>query len=83
MGSSERIWMLGLLSLFLCLSLFMLAILNPPNDRQGTELIAPFFVPSHLVLTLWAGHGLVLIGGATRRKDNSALALEQETNAVF
>jgi hypothetical protein len=62
-------WLLGLLSIFLCLSLLVLAILNPPPDRQGSELAAEYFPASHLVLTLWAGYGLVILGSATRRQN--------------
>jgi hypothetical protein len=63
-------WLLGLLSTFLCLSLLVLAVLNPPPDRQASELDAEYFLPSHLVLTLWAGYGLVILGSATRRQNS-------------
>ncbi len=63
----ERGWLLGLLFTFLCLSFFTLAILNPPPDRQASSLVVEYFLGSHLVLAVWGGYGLILIGGATRK----------------
>jgi hypothetical protein len=54
--------LLGTLAVFLCLSLLVLLLLNPPPDRQAQELIEHDFMASHLVLTLWAGYGLILLG---------------------
>jgi len=64
--SPERGWLLGLLFAFLCLSLFTLAIMNPPTDRQAIEMVATFFPASHLILVLWSGYGLIIIGASTR-----------------
>jgi transmembrane protein TMEM260 (protein O-mannosyltransferase) len=66
--SPERGWLLGLLFTFLCLSLFTLAVMNPPADRQASAVMAEYFLASHLILVLWAGYGLILVGGATRRQ---------------
>ena len=67
MGANSPIWLLGLLAVFLCLSLFMVAMLDPPADRQASELVKEFFAPSYLVMALWTGYGLILIGSFTAR----------------
>ncbi len=62
MRTRERGLILGLLAFFLSLSLFMIFILNPPPDRQARQLLALFLSPSYVVLTIWAGYGLILLG---------------------
>ena len=62
MQRRERGWMLGLLAVYLCLAFLLLAVLNLADDRQSRELARMFFSASHLVLALWAGYGLVLLG---------------------
>jgi hypothetical protein len=57
-----RRWILGLLLTFLALSLFMLAMVNPGLDRSATDLVAEYFIPSHMILALWAGYGLCILG---------------------
>ena len=58
----ERNWMLGLAGVYLCLSAFMVAMLNPSREQSEWNLIKEYFAASHLVLALWAGYGLVLLG---------------------
>jgi hypothetical protein len=40
----------------------MVALLNPAPDGASMELVERFFSASHLVLALWAGYGLALLG---------------------
>jgi Protein of unknown function (DUF2723) len=54
----ERNCLLGLLALFPCLSLFMLAMLNPDPDFCISCPTNAYFVPSHFILTLFLGPGL-------------------------
>jgi hypothetical protein len=58
----ERGILLGWFGFYLCLSLLVVILLNPPDERQGRELIALFYPPSYLLLSLFTGYGLVLIG---------------------
>ena len=51
--ASERAWLLGLLPTFLCLSLLLLAMINPTSDRSAWQ-----------VLAVWAGYGLALLSNA-------------------
>ncbi len=69
MGRPERGWMMGLTATFLCLSLFMVAMLNPSPDRQTMGLTQLYLIPSYLILMLWAGYGLVLLGTLVARKE--------------
>ena len=55
-------WLLGLLAPFGSLAFLMLAILNPSVDRQTQELNKVYFSASYLVLALWMGYGLVILG---------------------
>jgi hypothetical protein len=63
MRAEERRWMLGLLAVFLCLTLLMVAVLNPSPDRASMELVARFFSASHVVLAIWTGYGLASLPG--------------------
>ena len=58
----ERSWLLGLLGLYVCLSFFQVAMLNPAPELSYWDWIRVFFSPAEMVLALFAGYGLVLIG---------------------
>jgi hypothetical protein len=62
MKPDGRKWMLGLLGTFSCLSFLLLALANPPLDRASADLVMLLFPPSHLVLMVWAGYGLAVVG---------------------
>jgi hypothetical protein len=62
MRASEKSLMLAFVAFHLCLSVFMMILLNPPPDRQPSQLIAPFLSPSYLVAAIWSGWGLMLLG---------------------
>jgi len=62
MGTSERRWMLGLLAVFACLSCLMVALLNPAPDLYARDALKVFFSASHVILAIWAGYGLVVLG---------------------
>lgn len=64
LDAPARRWLLGLVPLFLCLSLFLLAMLNPPPDRSAAALSVPFYSAAHAVLALWTGYGLLLAGSS-------------------
>ena len=71
MRAQERRWMLGLLAVFLCLSLLMVALLNPSPDRSSLGLVERFFSASHLVLAVWTGYGLALLGTILTRAEHT------------
>jgi len=55
-------WILGLLATYVSLAFLMLAVLNPSTDRQSWELNKTYFSASYVVLALWMGYGLVILG---------------------
>lgn len=64
MRASERKWMLGLLAVFLCLSFLMIVLLNPPRELTAQGVLKTYFTASHLILAIWTGCGLILLGSA-------------------
>ena len=64
----ERGWLLGLVPVFLCLSFFMVAMLNAPPDKAVTGMLKEFFPASHVILTVWSGYGLAELGTIVSRK---------------
>jgi hypothetical protein len=62
MRIAERKWIFALLGIFLWLSVFMAMMLNQSNDRTSMEMSKIFFAASHLVLAIFAGYGLAVLG---------------------
>ncbi len=62
MQKRERAWMIGLLAIYLTLSLFLLNLLNPAPDRQSRDLNRVFFTASHFMVAMGVGYGLTIIG---------------------
>ena len=61
MQKRERSWMIGLTGFYLCLSFFLLILLNPGLDRQARDLNKVFFTASHVMVAMSIGYGLTLI----------------------
>ena len=57
----ERSWLVGLTSIYLCLGVLLLILLNPPPDRAAQELVRVFFTASHTIISILIGYGLTLI----------------------
>jgi hypothetical protein len=66
-AASARRWILGLLPAYVCLGFLMLAVLNPSVDRQSQDLDKVFFSASYIILALWMGYGLVILGARLTR----------------
>jgi hypothetical protein len=62
MALKERGWLLALLAAYVYLAFLMLAVLNPSVDRSSLELNKVFFSASYVVLALWLGYGLTILG---------------------
>jgi hypothetical protein len=63
MQKPERSWLIGLSAVYLCLSLFLLILLNPGTDLQSRDLNKVFFTASHVMIAMAVGYGLTLIAG--------------------
>jgi Protein O-mannosyl-transferase TMEM260-like len=61
MQKRERSWLTGLAAIYLCLSVFLLILLNPAPDRQSRDLNRVFFTASHVMIAMGIGYGLTLL----------------------
>lgn len=61
MQKRERCWLIALTAIYLCLSFFLLILLNPGLERQSRDLNKVFFTASHVMLAMSIGYGLTLI----------------------
>ena len=61
MQKRERCWLIALTAIYLCLSFFLLILLNPGLDRQARDLNKVFFTASHVMIAMGIGYGLTLI----------------------
>jgi len=62
MQKRERAWLIGLAAIYICLSAFLLALLNPSLERQSRDLNRVFFTASHVMIAMGIGYGLTLLG---------------------
>jgi hypothetical protein len=56
-----RGWIMGLGASFLLHSLLVLIMLNPPLDKGAWSMAILYFLPSHMIMMILAGYGLVLV----------------------
>jgi thioredoxin-like negative regulator of GroEL len=59
----EQSWLIGLLAICLFLSVLLMILLNPTTDKQSRDLTKVFFTASYVMIAMWIGYGLTLIGG--------------------
>ncbi len=62
-----RQWMFGLTAAFVCSGPVTVAMLNPTRDRQSLDLVGPWFSVMYVVLAVWTGLGLMVVGLAVAR----------------
>jgi len=60
MRNRERGWMIGTFSIYLCLAVLLMILLNPNNDKHGQDMTRVFFAASHVMLAMWIGFGVSL-----------------------
>ena len=61
MKRRERVWIIGMVGIFICLGPFLVLLLNFPSDRQSLELNRVFLTSSHLIISMFIGFGLTLL----------------------
>jgi tetratricopeptide (TPR) repeat protein len=66
MQKRERAWIIGLTAIYITLSFFLLALLNPAPDRQSRDLNRVFFTASHVMIAMGVGYGLTLVAAYLR-----------------
>jgi thioredoxin-like negative regulator of GroEL len=64
MQKRERAWMIGLIAIYLCLSVLLVVLLNPSLDRQSRSITRVFFTASHVMIVIWIGYGLTLVAAS-------------------
>ncbi len=62
MQARERAWVVGLSAIYICLGPFLLNLLSPAPDRQSQDLNKVFFTASHMMLAMFIGYGLTIMG---------------------
>ena len=60
MQKRERSWIIGLVSIYLCIGVLLMILMNVTPDRQTAELNKVFFITSHGIIAIMAGYGLAL-----------------------
>ena len=61
-------WIAGTSSVFFCLAILLLVVLNPTADKQSQELHKVFFTASYVFISIWIGYGLALLLGLLATK---------------
>jgi tetratricopeptide (TPR) repeat protein len=65
MHKRERSWIIGLVAVYLCLSVLLVILINVSPDRSSTDLNKVFFTASHGLFALMIGYGLTLLAAYT------------------
>jgi len=68
MAKRERAWLAGLGSIWFCLAVILLILLNPTADKASQSLNKVFFAASFTIIAMFNGYGLTLIAAYTRMK---------------
>jgi hypothetical protein len=67
MQAKPRGMILGLSAFFICMSVLMTVLMNPPPDAGARGLFEQYFAPSYVILAIWSGLGLVILGAIVTR----------------
>lgn len=64
MKRRERVFIMGMIALFICLGPFLVFLLNFSSDRQSLELTRVFLTSAHVFVAMSVGFGLTLLGAS-------------------
>ncbi|HEU5123729.1 MAG TPA: DUF2723 domain-containing protein [Verrucomicrobiae bacterium] len=64
MKRRERVWILGMVSIFICVGPLLVELLNFSSDRQSLELNRVFLTSSHVFVAMSVGYGLTLLAAS-------------------
>jgi hypothetical protein len=82
MHRQDRGNVFGFLAFYLCTSVLMTILLNPPPDRAAQGLLDQYYPPSYVILSTWTGFGLILLGSIIG-KDRKKPVSPTESSAIF
>jgi len=60
MQKRERTWITCLTSIYMCVGVLLMILMNAPPDKAAQDLIKVFFTSSHTVVAALVGYGLAL-----------------------
>ncbi|MGO8837146.1 MAG: protein O-mannosyl-transferase family [Limisphaerales bacterium] len=60
MQKRERAWIIGLVSIYFCIGVLLIFLMNVTPDRQSADLNKVFFISSHGIIAIMVGYGLAL-----------------------
>ncbi len=58
----EKAWLISLASVYFCVGILLVILMNPQEDKQNVDLHKVFFTSSHGLLAILMGYGMTLIG---------------------
>ncbi|HXR03558.1 MAG TPA: DUF2723 domain-containing protein, partial [Verrucomicrobiae bacterium] len=61
MHKRERSWIIGLSSIYICIAVLLVVLLNVGQDRSTQDLNKVFFTASHALFAMMIGYGLTLM----------------------
>jgi len=61
MHKRERSWIIGLSSIYICIAVLLVILLNVGTDRSSQDLNKVFFTASHALFAIMIGYGLTLM----------------------
>ncbi|HUA68913.1 MAG TPA: DUF2723 domain-containing protein, partial [Candidatus Saccharimonadales bacterium] len=56
----ERVWLLGLTAMYVCMGPFLVLLLNFAPDRQSIMISAPLFALGHAFIAMFVAYGLTI-----------------------
>ncbi|MGB7769774.1 MAG: DUF2723 domain-containing protein [Verrucomicrobiia bacterium] len=56
----ERVWMIGMVAIYICLGPFLVLLLNFAPDRQSISIAAPLFAVGHVFISMFVAYGLTI-----------------------
>jgi len=65
MHKRERSWIIGLTSIYFCLSVLLVILIDVTPDRSSQDLNKVFFTASHGLFAMMIGYGLTLLAAYT------------------
>ena len=65
MQKRERGWIIGLSSVYFCLAILLVILLNVGQDRASSDLCKVFFTASHTLFAVMIGYGMTLLAAFT------------------
>jgi len=57
----ERVWMIGMTAIYICIGPFLVLLLNFAPDRQSIGISAPLFAAGHVFISMFVAYGLTII----------------------